>query len=185
MNTARTLAMLALSTAMGTAGAQAQSMVESMRAGWSTYIFVSTTMPRLALVDLAREAAQAHATLVLRGFATPLGQPVDLPAMQRLIAEINTACCDKRPVAWMVDPKLFDRYRVHAVPAFVLANGTSADGRSYSLVTGDMALANALKFFAQTSALPTVRDRAAALYALAYAGTGVHESRKPIEGQLP
>jgi conjugal transfer pilus assembly protein TrbC len=180
----KTLAGIALAAGLAAApAANAQGMVDSIRTGWSTYIFVSTTMPRLALVDLAREASQARATLVLRGFATPPGQPVDLPAMQRLIAEIDAACCDKRPVAWMVDPKLFDRYRIRAVPSFVLADGTGADPRSYSLVTGDMALANALKFFAQTSALPAVRDRAAALYALAYAGAPTQ--RNPIEGKLP
>jgi conjugal transfer pilus assembly protein TrbC len=149
--------------------ASAQSMVESIRAGWATYIFVSTSMPERDLVDLAREASQANATLVFRGFAPNSSNAINLQALQSLVAEIDQRCCSGKPVSWMVDPRLFERYRVQAVPAFVLAFGAGGP-TEYSLVTGDMALANALKFFTQTSALPGVRAQAASVYAQAYGG---------------
>jgi hypothetical protein len=70
----------------------------------------------------------------------------------------------------MVDPKLYDRYRVKAVPAFALAMGTGDNPSDYSVVSGDMALGNALKFFAKESALPAVRAQAARVYAKTYGG---------------
>ena len=146
--------------------AHAQSMLASMRGHeWATYIFVSTAMPRHALVELAREASLVGATLVLRGFAPTLGKPVDFSGPQTTIAEINRQCCRDRGPGWIVDPRLYERYRVQAVPAFVIARGEGSTPEDYSLVTGDMALANALKFIAQNSRLPAMRTQAAQIYA--------------------
>ena len=43
------------------APAPAQQLEQSMRHPWTLYVFVSTGMPHQALVNLAREAGQAHA----------------------------------------------------------------------------------------------------------------------------
>ena len=153
--------------------AHAQAMLQSIRTGWSTFIFVSTDMPRETLVSLAQEASLAGATLVFRGFAVAdgaAGRPIDLPALQMRIADIDAQCCHGRKVAWMVDPKLFDRYSVSAAPSFCLAWGEGNAAQDFSLVSGDMALANALKFMTQESALPGIRKRAAALYDSAFGG---------------
>ena len=162
------------------------SLAQDMRQGWRTFIFVSTHMPRQSLVELAREAASSGAVLVLRGFdvqtaAQTASQaiqpiaPIDLARTQRLAADIAAACCaGRQPPHWIVDPQSFERYRVNAVPTFVLAwpgtAGPAADERLYASVTGDMALANALKFFAQQSKLPALRARAKELYGQAFGG---------------
>ena len=144
----------------------AQSMLASIRGReWATYVFVSTGMPRHALVELAREASLVGATLVLRGFAPTHGQTVDFSRLQTTIAEINHQCCRDKGPGWIVDPRLYERYRVQAVPSFVIARGEGAAPEDYSLVRGDMALANALKFIAQNSGLPAMRTQAAQIYA--------------------
>ena len=152
--------------------APAQTMLGSMRAGWSTYVFVSTGMPRETLVALAREASAAGAVLVFRGFAEPSGgaAPISLQSLQQLVAEVDAACCQGRKVAWMVDPKLFDRYRVVAAPSFCVAWGEGGGAQDFSIVSGDMALASALKFMAQQSTLPGIRKRTAAIYQDAFGG---------------
>ena len=148
-------------------------MADSIRSGWSTLIFVSTTTPRTSLVDLAREASRAGAVLVFRGFAEDpayTDAPVNLQGLQMLVAEIDAQCCKGSKVTWVVDPRIFDRYKVRAAPSFVIAWGDAARPQDYSLVSGDMALANALKTMAQRSALPGIRTRAAAVYAHAFGG---------------
>jgi len=56
---ARLLLSLALSGlgAFAAESASAQTMLGSIRAGWSTYIFVATGMPHESLVALARHAS--------------------------------------------------------------------------------------------------------------------------------
>lgn len=156
----------------------APSLADSLRGGWQTYIFVGTHMPRRSLVELAREAGLAGATLVLRGFDSPMGQPVDLVATQRLASEINRECCGagKQPQAhWIVDPRLYDQYAVKVVPTFVVAAaGSTGQARvdvAYAKVAGDMALASALKFIAQASRDKSARAQASKLYRNAFGGT--------------
>ena len=161
--------------------AQAQELERSMRRPWTLYVFVSTSMPHQTLVNLAREAGQAHAAVVFRGF--PGGQ-FDLQSEQRFVAQLNAECCDVRPAvggaaaaaastgapAWSIDPALYRRFGVDVVPSFVLAaNGASGD-QSFSKVAGDMALASALKYFAQKSAIGPIRQQAVSIYQSTYGG---------------
>ena len=167
--------------------APAQQLEQAMRHPWTLYVFVSTSMPHRGLVDLAREASQAHAAMVFRGFP---GTFFDLGAEQRLIAQLNEECCGVvagaaqsdarwgRPSSttaqevptWSIDPALYHRFDVAVVPTFVLA-GTGASGeQAFTKVAGDMALASALKFFAQRSAIGSVRQQAATLYQSTYGG---------------
>ena len=159
---------------------QAQELEQSMRHPWTLYVFVSTGMPHQTLVDLAREAGQAHAAVVFRGF--PGGQ-FDIQAEQRFVAQLNAECCDIHPAvggaaalkaaavpAWSIDPALYRRFAVDVVPTFVLAaNGASGD-KTFTKVAGDMALANALKYFAQKSSIAPIRQQAAAIYQSTYGG---------------
>jgi conjugal transfer pilus assembly protein TrbC len=150
-----------------------ESMAESMRKGWTTYIFVSSKMPRQSLVDLAREASQSGATLVLRGGQDTSGQAgnlFDTSTIQQTIASINQACCGERAPGWILDPVLVDRYRVTAAPTFVIAWSTGNAANQFTSVSGDMSLANALKFVAQGSSLASMRERAKALYAASFGG---------------
>ncbi|WP_058035191.1 TrbC family F-type conjugative pilus assembly protein [Burkholderia pseudomallei] len=141
------------------------SLVETMAAPWNTFIFVSTRMPAQSVIELAREASQARAVIVLTGFG---GSDSTLTGTQRYAAEINAACCAKQPARWIVDPVLTRRYRVTAAPTFVVGHGSSENQGEYSKVAGEMSLAQALKFFAQTSKLPSARDYATRVYYSAY-----------------
>jgi conjugal transfer pilus assembly protein TrbC len=163
---AAALAGIALASA-GTA-AHAQSMAESMQKGWSTYIFVSLKMPQRSLIELAREASLANATLVLRGGQG--GDAFDTAMIQRTIVAINQACCAERPAAWILDPVLADRYHVTAAPTFVVAWSTGGAANQFASVSGDMSLANALKFVAQGSTIPAMREQAKAIYVATYGG---------------
>ena len=144
----------------------AQTLMETFRdPQWSTYIFVSSKMPRSSLIELAREASQANALLVFNGFDD---KEKNTSSMQKLVTEINTACCGKNGAAWSIHPKLFERYNVKAAPAFVIAHGTGNQPGDFSLVSGDMSLANALKFFAQDSKNTSIRARAGEIYRSAF-----------------
>jgi conjugal transfer pilus assembly protein TrbC len=160
--------------------AESQELEHAMRQPWTLYVFVSTGMPHQTLVDLAREAGQAHAAVVFRGF--PGGQ-FDLQGEQRFVAQLNAECCDVHPAvggvsamraaavpAWSIDPALYRRFGVDVVPCFVLAATGASGDQSYSKVSGDMALANALKYFAQKSAIAPVRQQAVAIYQSTYGG---------------
>ena len=163
--------------------AQPQELERGIRQPWSLYVFVSTNMPRQALVALAREASAAHATMVFRGFQSG---GFDLGGEQRLVAELNEECCHVSAAggaggnpragtqalvpAWLVDPALYHRFGVDLVPTFVLAANGATGAQSFSKVTGDMALASALKYFAQRSAITTIRQEASATYQAAFGG---------------
>ena len=160
-------AILAL-MAWGAVSPQAQTMSQALQPpGWSTYVFVSTAMPRQNLVTLAMDAHKARATLVLRGgFAPRAG---GLQELQRFILDINAQCCAGQSVSWVLDPRLFEHFGVRAAPTFVLARGTAQDAPSYAAVSGDMELANALKWMAQNAQSPALRARASEAYRSAYA----------------
>lgn len=149
-------------------GAAAQSLFDSMRATGAAaqpggYVFVSARLSDTTLIPLARDAGQAGLTLVVNGFWG------DLEATRRRVAQINEACCRQKTPGWQINPLLFQRYRIEAVPSFVVSVGPGATDADYSKVTGEMSVANALKFFAQKSQLPGVRRYATAAYASAFA----------------
>jgi conjugal transfer pilus assembly protein TrbC len=150
------------------ARAQGQTLFESMRgtnaaAPAGGYVFVSEKLSDTALIPLARDARRAGFTLVLNGFWG------DLAATRQRVASLNDACCGKDGPHWQINPLLFQRYKVAAVPSFVIVVGPGEDARDYSKVSGEMSMANALKFFGQQSALPTVRRLAANAYTKAFA----------------
>jgi conjugal transfer pilus assembly protein TrbC len=74
-------------------------------------VFVSLSMPRGSLELLVAEAERSGATLVLRGMVDRSISKTMLK-VQRLIGP--------RQVAWAIDPDAFARFRVEAVPVFVL-----------------------------------------------------------------
>lgn len=158
----KTLITLALISPFVTAA----QMVESMKAKdpWRLYVFVSSSMPTQTVVSLAREASRTRATLVLRGF--PDSSTVN--GAREYVEKINQACCDKKGPGWIVHPKLFESFAIKSVPAFVLTQTETPQQGVTSVVSGDMALANALKFFAQESRNPTIRTNASRIYENAF-----------------
>jgi conjugal transfer pilus assembly protein TrbC len=156
---------LFLSFAVPAAAFADDSLLDTMTARWDTYIFVSTHMPRADVIALAREASLAHAIVVLNGFG---GADGTLVSTERFAAEINAACCGKRPAHWVIDPVLAQRYHVVAAPTFVVAHGQSDNGGDYSAVSGDMSLSQALKFVAQESQLELAKQHATQVYYSAF-----------------
>lgn len=132
----------------------------------SSYLFVSTRMPRQTLLALARDSVRTRATLVLRGGLE--SGATGLQRLRRYVLDNNAQCCAQQPAAWVIDPVLFERFQVRAAPTFVLALDASGQSGSYVAVAGDMEWANALKFMAQGAASPALRARASALYHSAF-----------------
>ncbi len=153
---------VAIFSSLVTSAATAQSLAESFRPStWATYVFVSTAMPKKLLMQLAKEASITKSTLVLRGFDEKTGS---LNGAKEFVAEINATCCGKNPPSWTIHPKLYETFGVKFTPAFVLAKGTSLSASDFVLISGDMGLPNALKFFAQRSANFEIRSMASEIY---------------------
>jgi type-F conjugative transfer system pilin assembly protein TrbC len=143
-------------------------MVESMKAKdpWRLYVFVSSSMPTQTVVSLARDASRTRATLVLRGF--PDSSTVN--GAREYVEKINQACCDKKGPGWIVNPKLFESFAIKSVPAFVLTQTDAPQQGVTSVVSGDMAIANALKFFTQESRSSAIRTNAMRIYDNSFRG---------------
>lgn len=147
---------------VATTHVQAQSLPDAFKpAVWSSYIFVSTKMPQSSLIQLAREASQSRSTLILRGFDSDTR---NLESSRQFVAEINRVCCGKNPPAWAIHPKFFDTFKVKHTPSFVLTKSDTPNSDDFALISGDMNLANALKFIAQSSTREETRSAAAVLY---------------------
>lgn len=159
---------LALLLCLFCATSHAQTLVDSFKPQvWGSYIFVSTTLPKVTLIQLAREAQASKSVLVFNGMGT---KAKDLPNLQKLVAEVTSICCENKQVSWAIHPKLFDRYAVRVTPSFVLAKGEGNDSDDFAIVSGDMSLAHALKFMAQGSKNQNIRGKAADLYTKTFSG---------------
>lgn len=145
----------------------AQSLADSFRPPtWASYVFVSSAMPRATVLQLAKEASLTKSTLVLRGFDEKTGT---LDGAKTYVADINANCCGKNPPSWTIHPKLYETFGIKFTPAFVLAKGITPSSNDFALVSGDIGLPNALKFFAQRSANSEVRTKASEIYTKSFA----------------
>lgn len=120
------------------------------------YIFVSSSMPKPVLLSLAKEAGLTGFVMVLNGF----GKSPDPLKAQSFAQEINKSCCAKYPPTWIAHPPLFDKFAVKATPTFVL----EVEQDQFVKISGDMGLGNALKYFAQESTNPKIRDTSLKIY---------------------
>lgn len=146
----------------------ADSMFKDMTQSHTLYVIVSSAMPRNILLGHVKEASQTGAVLVLNGFVSSDNSFVDV---QKFIAMMNKDCCDqKRQPRWIMNPVLLANYKIKTAPTFLIAKSdNSMDESSFSLITGDMDMANVLKTFAQKSKSPQIRDFAIQTYNRAYA----------------
>ncbi|UWE19361.1 type-F conjugative transfer system pilin assembly protein TrbC [Herbaspirillum huttiense] len=126
------------------------------------FIFVSTKLPDATLIALARDSRRAGVGLVLNGYVN--NGPRGLEDTKSRVADINRACCGEGVANWQINPLLFQRYKINAVPAFVIAKGSGDKPNDYSKISGEMSLGNALKFFAQESAIPEIKKKSAEVY---------------------
>jgi type-F conjugative transfer system pilin assembly protein TrbC len=76
------------------------------------YLFVSFSMGEKALLNLAHEAKQVGATLVLRGFKED-SYTKTAKALQNIITKTGQGV--------LIDPELYSLFQITAVPTFVLA----------------------------------------------------------------
>ena len=115
-------------------------------------VFVSFSMPELALGRLVDQAARSGATLVLRGFVNGSLQQT-VARTQRLIGQ--------RQVGFQIDPQAFDRFSVAVTPTFVLikdgaapepcAAGTCYPASAFVSASGDVSVDYALEYFKRAS----------------------------------
>lgn len=113
-------------------------------------VFVSLGMPKASLERLVADAERARATLVLRG-----ARDLSIKKTAAAIADVMT----RAKTAWQIDPSLFKRFEVQAVPTYVLIDPARpvlvACGQSqcqqaaYSKVSGDVSMAHALNLIEQ------------------------------------
>lgn len=89
------------------------------------YVFISSSMPQPALLEIAKDAARLRTPIILRGLAGTSLQET-LTAMLPL----TTA-----GAALEIDPLLFEAYKIERVPAVVRTCGARGDG-PYAAVYG-------------------------------------------------
>jgi len=77
------------------------------------YIFVSFSLGEKALLNLAQDAKQFDATLVLRGFIDG-SYTKTAKSLQKVIQKVGQG--------FIIDPELFTLFAVRAVPTFILTN---------------------------------------------------------------
>ena len=123
-----------------------------LKAGPALLVFVSFSMPDVALSRLVDQAARSGATILLRGFVDGSLQQTVIRA-QRLIGQ--------RQVGFQIDPQAFDRFSVAATPTFVLikdgaapepcAAGTCYPASAFVSASGDVSIDYALEYFKRTA----------------------------------
>lgn len=87
------------------------------------YIFISTSMPKQALKEIFSKATKEEALIVLRGFKN--NSYLETQAyFSNLIRETNTG--------FVIDPELFDTYKINVVPSFVISKAIECEGRKCS-----------------------------------------------------
>jgi type-F conjugative transfer system pilin assembly protein TrbC len=95
------------------AGAAGAGDAERDREARGLVVFVSLGMPAASLDRLIADAERLHAPLVLRGITGG-----SIKATAERIERLNAG----RKVGWQIDPAMFKRFDVRAVPAFVLVD---------------------------------------------------------------
>ncbi len=124
---------------------ESQAQASGLASGPSLLVFVSLSMPEATLKRLFHQAAQARATLVMRGLANDSLRDT-FNRMKPLIGS--------QRVAAQIDPQAFERYAVTRVPSFVVAreadsmapckSAQCAPATEFALVAGDVSLDYAL-----------------------------------------
>lgn len=130
--------------ATGAPGASGASGADRQASG--LLVFASLGMPRASLERMVADAERVSAVIVLRG--------VQAGSLRQTAASIQQLL-GPRKVAWQIDPSLFKRFEVSAVPAVVLIDparpvqvacgSDTCSQPAFSKVTGDVSLGHALE----------------------------------------
>ncbi|MDX8377470.1 MAG: type-F conjugative transfer system pilin assembly protein TrbC [Mariprofundales bacterium] len=102
-------------------------------------IFVSLSMPKQSLKRLAKDAGLLGVPLLLRGLAEEDGKP-SFKATAKIAAELEL----QKGQGFAIDPKLFEKYSINSVPAFVITNNNQQIA-----VAGDVSIIYALEYLAR------------------------------------
>jgi type-F conjugative transfer system pilin assembly protein TrbC len=111
------------------------------------YIFVSFSMGERALLNLAKEAKEYGATLILRGFKERSYKKTAL-ALQKII--------EKTGQGFLIDPELYTLFNIISVPTYVLTKSLlpSAEIRTstptHDRLNGHVSIRYALETFAKS-----------------------------------
>jgi type-F conjugative transfer system pilin assembly protein TrbC len=89
------------------------------------YVFISSSMPQPALLEIAKDAARLRMPIILRGLA---GE--SLQDTLKTMLPLSTA-----GAALEIDPLLFETYKIERVPAVVRTCGARGEG-PYAAVYG-------------------------------------------------
>lgn len=89
------------------------------------YVFISSSMPQPALIEIAKDAARLRTPIILRGLA---GE-----SLQDTLA--TTHPLTTAGASLQIDPLLFEAYKIERVPAVVLTCGVRGEG-PYAAVYG-------------------------------------------------
>lgn len=113
-------------------------------------VFVSLGMPKASLERIVADAERVRATLVLRG-ARNLSIKQAADEIQGVMSQARTA--------WQIDPALFKRFSITAVPTYVLIDPARpvlvacgenrCQETAYSKVAGDVSMSHALQVIEQ------------------------------------
>lgn len=111
----------------GEAGAPAKDTAKPKTDGppKGLYVFISSSMPPPALLEIAKDAARLRTPIILRGLA---GE--SLQDTLKTMLPLTTA-----GAALEIDPLLFETYKIERVPAVVLTCGVRGEG-PYAAVYG-------------------------------------------------
>jgi len=114
----------------------------------SGLIFVSTSMPDQALIELASQAAPLKIPLVFAGYGQT--RESNLKDLEKKILKISMDCCQinssSSNLKWMVDPTIFSKFNIKGVPAFIVYKNVIRTNDDFFKVSGQMSLQNALKY---------------------------------------
>jgi len=127
-----------------------QQQLEAAASGFDNgpalYVFISLSMPEPALRRLITQAAQARATVLIRGLSE---------GSIRVTAAHLQALIGQQQVALQIDPRPFDQFEIQRVPAFVLtrtplpaecASNACRNGAAFICTSGDVSLDYALAY---------------------------------------
>jgi conjugal transfer pilus assembly protein TrbC len=130
---------------------QVQAPTQAFDNGPALYLFVSLSMPEPALRRLLAQAAQARATVLIRGLSEG--------SLRKTAARLQALIGDA-PLSIQIDPRLFDQFAVQRVPTFVLARtaaNTECSGNAcqadpdYLRTSGDVSLDYALAYMQRSA----------------------------------
>lgn len=98
-------------------------------------VFVSFSIPAVALKSLIQQSTRYHATLIIQGLVEN-----SLPKTIAKINELIKATNNKG--GFQIDPNLFNEYKINRVPAIVIG-----DAENFDVVYGMGNIKEALEFF--------------------------------------